>query len=218
MECLRVTATLAGGVVIPEAPIALDALLAWAACARDGVPPATTNAEIVPVEIPVQRSECGRVYLASCARYEVELRDKRYKNKRAPIEEFKHLGDAKIKTVKISAGANKSYRIPREVLFLVDDVITWWCVGDAEAIRSLLALVHFVGKDRSVGNGKVIAWDVTPEASPWPGFPVVAEGEPLRNLPLDWPGIGGEFSGYGVLTPPYWDHSREELCLLPPRI
>jgi CRISPR type IV-associated protein Csf3 len=216
MEPLSITATLAGPVCIPDHAIALDALLGAAVCVRDQIPPATTAADCVPLAIPIERSPCGRFYLASVGSFEAEQYELRYVTKRAPIEQYQALGDDRIKTVRITAGANKSYRIPRECVHLVDDQITWWCRGDGPDIRALLEIVHHLGKKRSVGLGRVVRWQVYP-CEAWPGFPVLRDGCPLRTLPADYPGVSEAAErSYAVLSPPYWDRTRSELCAVPP--
>ena len=156
--------------------------------------------------------------MASMAEYRVEERALRYLTKRAPIEQYQTIGSAKIRRVDITAGENKSYRLPMETLYLVGDRLEWWCIGDAGEIRSLLALVAYLGKKRAVGLGKVREWLVEPCAT-WPGFPVMRDGHALRNLPLDTPGLVDAETAYAVLTYPYWRHEAEELCEVPlPRV
>ena len=213
MEPLKVTATLAGAVCIPERPIALDALLAYATCLRDAVAPAFTEADIVPVEIPVQREPLGRFHLASIATFEVDERQLHYTNRRPPIAELQALSPS-TKRIQISAGPNKGYHIPREHLHLANDTMTWWCVGDAARIRDLLKLIGYLGKRRAVGLGKVARWDVFP-CDVWDGFPVVRDGKVLRNLPENWPGVADPDVSYATLTYPYWLQTREVLCLVP---
>jgi len=215
MEPLEVRAVLSGPICMPDHPLALDGLLGAAVCVRDDISPATTAAEVVPLDIPIARSACGRVYLASCAQCEAEEYELRYTHKRAPIEQYQTMGGPKLKTVNITAGANKGYRIPRETAHLVDDAITWWCVGDAAEVSALLRLVHHLGKRRAVGLGRVREWSVQ-SVEPWDGFPVLHEGEPLRPLPTDFPGLAAAHDvAYAVLQPPYWDNSRSELCAVP---
>lgn len=215
MTPLRVQAQLEGAICLPGNSIALDALLASAVAARDGIAPATTREGLQEIEIPVQRSECGRYHLASVAEYQPEQRALRYLTKRAPIEQYQTIGSDKIRRVDITAGENKSYRLPMETVHLVDDRMTWWCIGDANEIRSLLCLVSYLGKKRSVGLGKVRDWLVEP-CSTWPGFPVLRDGQALRNLPLDTAGLSDcADHAYAVLTYPYWRHESEVLCAVP---
>lgn len=214
MTPLQVTARIAGPIALPERPIALDALLAYAVCLRDGIPPATLASEVQPVEIPVEREPGGRFHLASVGHYEIEQASLKHIHKRAPIEQYQALGSDKIRRVQITAGPNKSYRIPFELLHLVDDSITWWCVGEQGEIEALLQLVHHLGKKRSVGHGKVVRWTIE-EMEPWDGFPVAVDGKPLRNLPADWLGLSDPVLAHGNLTYPYWRHDTEEICACP---
>lgn len=212
---LLVTARVGGAVFIPDELPMFDGLLAWAVCQRDNIPPALTAAEAREIEIPAQRSACGRVWLCSQGHAEVEAAELRYTNRRPPIEQFQALAGRKMTRVDIATGANKGYRIPRHVTYLRDDRVDWWCIGDADEIRALLDLVTHVGKKRSVGCGRVVSWSVEPCES-WPGFPVLRDGLPLRPLPLDYPGLGeGARTMYRTLAPPYWSHAREELCAVP---
>lgn len=215
MNPLKITARLAGPVCMPERPVALDGLVAAAVCVRDGIAPALTAADLVDLEIPVKRSDCGRYYLASVGEYEPETYALRYLNKRSPVEQFQTIGSHTIKRVDITSGVNKSYRIPLETTYLANDLVTWWCIGDRAAIEALLPLITHLGKKRSVGLGKVASWAVEPTDS-WPGFPVLRAGQPLRNLPIDLDGVSDDADrAYAVMTPPYWLHEKEELCAVP---
>ena len=215
MTPLCVTATIAGQLCMPERPIALDALLAAAVAMRDNIPPPLTRDDVQEIDIPVQRSDCGRYWLVSQAVCDVEVYALRYLNKRAPVEQYQTIGSLKITRVDIGAGVNKSYRIPMETMYPSDGLLTWWCLGDADAVRELLALIHHLGKKRSVGMGIVQRWTVEP-CETWPGFPVMRDGFPLRSLPIDTRGLSPNAEqGYAVLSPPYWRHEKEELCALP---
>jgi hypothetical protein len=58
----------------------------------------------------------------------------------------------------------------------------------------------------------VAEWSVD-ACEPWgDGFPVVRDGRALRTLPADWPGLVDPVLRYRVLSPPYWEHTREEVC------
>lgn len=211
---LVVTAELCGPISLPGGPLALDALLASQVALRLELPPPRHAEDCVPIEIPVEKEPGGRFYLASFSVAEYDASALRYINRRAPVEQYQTIGEAKIRRVQITSGANKSYRIPNEVKHATGDTLTWWCVGDAGAIRDLLSTVLYLGKKRSVGLGKVSRWKVE-QCDPWDGFPVVHEGRALRTLPLDWPGLVSPRSAFRTLLPPYWDHSREALCAVP---
>lgn len=213
-EPLVVRCALASPIVAPERTIALDSLLAFAAVRRTGQPIASSAHECVTVEIPIERSQCGRFHLASFAQFEIGKRSASFTNKRFPIQEAQSM--SVMRRVETSQGLTKPFRIPREHLHV--DAIEWYCLGDRELIADLLLDVTSLGKKRGVGMGEVIigSWQVEPIA-PWEGFPVLRGGIPLRPVPLDWHGLGEHEPAYARLTYPYWDRSREELCATMPR-
>lgn len=212
MVPLEVTATLYGRVILPRAGyVHLDGLLAWAAWARSGDPPALDETQIVRYPIPVAESECGRYHLASASACAVRFREKRYVNKRFPVAEWQMLGGGKsANRIQINAGPSKGFRIPLEAHHLEDHEIRWWCIGDRDEIEALLSLVTHVGRLRGHGEGEVREWRVEP-CKPWgDGFPVLRDGRPLRHLPLDTPGLGEHLPQFGTLTYPYHSVHLEE--------
>lgn len=216
MNALQITAHLAGPIALPNGPIALDGLLAAAVAMRDGIEPPASPAEVVPIEIPVKRSQCGRFHLASWSVGEFESRERRYINQRFPVAEAQEFGDAKLRRIRVTEGRTKSYRIPMESGHLVDDQLRWWCFGVEADVRELLDLISYLGRKRSVGLGRVSRWNVEPIAA-WDGFPVMLpDGSPLRPLPLDWPGLRADAAtGFRCLTYPYWQQHREEMLAVP---
>lgn len=203
MTPLRIQARIQGAIAMPHGPIALDALLAAMVCLRDQVPWALTAEEVRPIEIPVAKEPRGRFHLASCSVQTIDKHRLKYTNRRFPLEEAQIMGEPSFKRLRIDAGAQKSYRLPLDTIYLTDDTLTWWCVGVEAEVRSLVSLCLGLGKRRGVGLGTVRGWTVEP-CEPWgDGFPVVLDGKPLRNLPLDWPGLVDPNVGYGNLTYPY---------------
>lgn len=214
MTPLQITARLSTAISLPGGHVHLDSLLMAAVAQRDGLPP-LPHPDPQPIEIPVARSACGRVYLASASVQAFEHFEVRWTNRRFPVEQAQMIGSPKIRRLAITAGAAKSYRLPLEQGHLVDDRMDWWCVGDADAIRDLLAWIGYLGKKRSVGLGRVRSWTVEP-CEPWgEGFPVAREGQPLRTLPADWPGLVEPALAYQVPSPPYYERHREVLCAVP---
>lgn len=192
---------------VSNAPIHLDALLAGAVAMRDGMLLAPlTLADIRPIQLPLQRSECGRYWLASAGVYQERCSELRHWHWRAPWVEYARLGDAKkCRRVQLTTGENKSYRCPYEVKVPVDGVIQWWAIGDVDEVRALLRLIHYLGKRRGSGKGRVAEWHVEP-CEPWgKGFPVRQGGEPLRNLPA----TRGSMLR---LEPPYWMREGRVRC------
>lgn len=212
-EPLQVIAELAGAVAIPWGPIALDGLLAWATCARLGM--AAPVDRIVTVGIPVALEPDGRFHLASFSIGEVEQYEQRWVNRRFPVPEAQAFAVASFRRINISAGAQKSYRIPLETCHLQGDQMTWFAQGDRARVAKLLDVVTHLGKRRGAGHGKVRRWSVAP-CEAWPGFPVVRDGAPLRPLPADWPGLReGTDRRHCRLTFPYWLASGRVECTVP---
>ncbi len=213
-EQLIVTAHLRGGFVSRHPP-QLDALLEWVAAERSGYryPPAA-GGDARSFDIPIADSHCGRYRLCSSAQFSAEEHEVHHKHRRAPWVEFARLGSNKIRRVNISLGENKSYRVPFVETHVAGDLLRWFCVGDASGIQSMLAEVRYIGRFRGAGQGRIVRWTVE-RAEPWPGFPVLRDGEPLRPLPEDVAPDAMAPRGFAALRPPYWDHAREEPCLLP---
>lgn len=219
MKPLRITAKLAEGIVL-RAPLMLDGILAWVVCARERRLSPLPGDAIEPVDIPIELEPGGRFHLCSQGLHEVEASSLRYKNRRAPWVEYARFGTSKIKRVDIAAGANKSYRVPYSLDLLRDDRIVWYCIGDPDGIRDLLRDVHYLGRHRGAGKGRLDLhgqpWRVE-ECETWgDGFPVVdANGKAMRALPLDWPGLVESRQSFRNVTFPYWDKTREALCAVP---
>lgn len=213
-QCLTVGCSLTSPLVAPDRAVALDGLLAAAVVRQTGQPLASSAHECALVEIPVQRSPCGRLHLASLAQLEIDKRTSRFTNKRFPMREAQAM--SKVARVQESTGPSKGFRLPREHLYV--DKLEWFCIGHRVLIVDLLADVTALGKNRGVGMGEVVvgSWRVEP-VEPWDGFPVLRNGVPLRPLPQEWPGLRDYEPAYARLTYPYWDRSREELCAIPPR-
>lgn len=213
MTPLHVVSHIPGQISLPHKPLALDALLASQIAIRAGSPPPANAGECQPIEIPVAKEPGGRFHLCSVSRGKLTEFELHYINRRAPVEQYQLLGPPSGR-VQITGGPDKSYRIPLEVGHLENSRLEWWCLGLAQEITDLLSTVTHLGKKRGTGLGAVDRWDVLP-VDPWPGFPVVRDGQPLRPLPADWPGLVDPPLAYGCLTMPYWDHSAEDLIACP---
>lgn len=213
MEPLKVTAKMVSPMAVPLHPVNLDALLAAMVCERRGL--IAGVGEWQDVEIPVERSACGRYHLASVGHYLVQTSVKGYTQKRAPISEFGWFGSQSIRSVLVSGGVNKACRIPQPRAVIGE--MLWWCVGDLEQVEGLIVQVTHIGKKRSVGHGKVAGWTVEP-CETWPGFPVMRpDGSPMRNLPLDSVGLGPDTAvGWGPISYPYWDQAAAIELAQPP--
>ncbi len=210
---LAVTATVPGQIYLPSGRLALDSLLAAKVCLLQHVPPPSNAAEVLDVSIPIETDAQG-IPLCSFSLGSLHEHDKRYRNRRPPIEQYQEMGCRG--TVNISLGVEKAYHTQYQSSHLEDEELTWYCIGDKLAIEYLLTFVRFLGKRTAVGYGKVESWEVISFPPAWDGFPVVREGRPLRPLPLGYSGLSPDAkTGYGCIRYPYWDQSREELCAIP---
>lgn len=217
---LVVTAQLAGRVLLPSGGgPQFDSLLGAAEARRRGLPPLTSPEQAIPIEVPLQRSDCDRLYLCSVGWYAVEAHVLGYTQRRYPLQQVVEHAHG-VKRVQ-NVGAQKDYRIPRDELRLRSDRVTWWCVGDPDQIRPLLTWVHEIGRKRGVGFGAIRQWKVE-ACEPWAGFPVLTpEGLPTRPLPLDWPGVASDAErGFATLSDPArgivsWARDREEELWIP---
>jgi hypothetical protein len=210
-EPLHVVAHLDGAIV--SAPM-LDALLAYQVAQRAELPMYARPSEHSPIEIPIQRSPCGRFHLASAPQYSVLESEARHKSRRPVIAEAQMLAGPSVKRIDIQTGPSKGFRIPYSTHLLVGDAVHWWCLGDRERIVGLLSGALHLGNRRGAGHGWLTRWDVQP-CEPWPGFPVVRDGKPLRALPLDWPGLVAPAVGLANVTYPFWDRETEQPCAVP---
>lgn len=198
---LIVTATMQSAVECMY-PIMLDGLLASVVARERGLIAPRSADEVEPIDIPIQREPGGRFHLCSEAHHSEKLFSRlTHVHKRAPVQEYSLLCSSKVRRVDMTGGVDKSWRVPRSGEFFRE--LSWWCIGDAEAIRVLLRDAVHIGARRRHGCGRVQGWRVEPSTD-WPGFPVIRDGFPLRALPLDYPGLTGGRRQLRALTYPYW--------------
>lgn len=92
--------------------------------------------------------------------------------------------------------------------------VTWYAEADAEAVRALLANVHFIGKRRASGFGEVAEWQIEPGDSDGITGPF---GEPLRPVPAAM--FKGDTSHPlidAAWRPAYWHPAHRAACYAPP--
>lgn len=214
MEPLVVTATLYESIVLKRRPM-LDGVLAAVVAMRQGMVPIGSPKDWPEIPIPIQKSDCGRYWLASAGHFDADAAYVSYKHRRAPWVEYARIGAPSIRRVQTAAGEDKSFRIPYSSRLLVDDRITWWCLGDRIGVTDLLCDCHYLGRFRGSGHGRVSRWSIE-SCESWPGFPVLRDGMPLRALPLDTAGLDPRAKrGFHTLAPPYWAHENERMVAVP---
>jgi hypothetical protein len=214
MDPLVVTATLWESIVLRRRPM-LDGILAAVVAMREGRVPVGDPRTWPEISIPVEKSPCGRYWLASSGHFESEAAYVSHKHRRAPWVEYARLGASSIRRVQSATGEDKSYRTPYSSRLLTDNRIVWWCSGERDAIIDLLSDCHYLGRFRGAGHGRVQSWQVEP-CDDWPGFPIMRDGMPMRPLPLDTPGLApGSKRGFHTLIPPYWAHENEQMVAMP---
>jgi CRISPR type IV-associated protein Csf3 len=218
VTALRVEADLVSRLVLPvERVIHLDALLMAAYARREGLPMLADQGAVEraePLPIPIDRSACGRYFLASASLGAPVAREVRYVQRRFPLSEAIVMGGAALKRVATNAGACKAFRVPVETAHV--PTLAWYALGDLDGVRELLGWVTRLGRRRAVGEGEVRAWRVVEERETWAGFPVMsADGRPLRYLPIDTVGLGDHEPRLARLMPPYWGRVGEEPVACP---
>jgi hypothetical protein len=215
---MMVTAKLDGPIVLTQHPPALDALLAYAIAQELGLPPLEAQGDEPPqIEIPIARSPCGRYHLATFGIGRTERSELSYFTRKFPIEVGQAIGNAKLNTIEVSSGRNKSFRLPQERMHLEDDRLIWFAIGHVPEVRALLSWVTRLGRKRSQGAGRVAFWEVT-EVKAWGlGFPCVTpEGRALRPLPLDDARVDRNNPRERLVPSfPYFERWREEECFAP---
>ena len=141
------------GLTVTGGSLALDSLVGWAEAQRRQLPP-PGFAPLVDLEIPIALEPGGRLYLSSWAYPAWEGHERRFVNRKFPLHEAQMMAGPKLRRINVGAGAQKSYRIPTQVSFPEGGAVEWWCIGDAEPLRELLACVTHLGRRRAVGRGR----------------------------------------------------------------
>ena len=204
MDQLRITAHLSGPLVTGGGYLTFDALLASATYSL------TQDIEQAHNQLPLK--QVAGLYHASAAVYEPvaigavaivqAMRpddlwlDHQWlkKNKRGDVHtKFDNLSDNILTTYKTIAAPT----------------MTWYCEGDADRIRVLLAHLPLIGKKRVCS---VTQWTV--EAGELDGLHGYAD-EPLRPVPVElWDGDKSSPIVDAAWRPAYWDATGRTACFV----
>lgn len=214
MEPIKITAHLRNGfAAADEWSPSLDGILAyWKLYLADPEQFNITQGRsdlMEPVDgLPLEKITDGELWWWACSfpMYEVHHVQRNYFHRRFDDqhERFMPEGTRKVMT---AAGPLKNYR--KTVVFRLAPKIEWHCVGDGDAIMSLLSHCHHVGAKPSQGYGAVIQWEMS-------------EGDERialfhRPLPVEYAkrcGISGPVMEWGI-RPPARIPANIALCVMP---
>ena len=223
MQPLRITAHMQDGRIAGTEPwFPLDSILA-AEWMRRNHPEAYYNAsshmltnELIVPDLPFARRGQGDNWYWACSfNTEPPLHEyvmhwhKRFDDHLEKYIDFR----GKRGRVDTKSGKYKAYRMP--LVLQLFDRLTWYAVGDLEAVRDLCSTVTHIGKKSSQGLGAVDYWEV----EPWPeDWSEARGGKMMRAIPVELGLPAGVQKGrmaiYGV-RPPYWWSGHQKLCYMP---
>jgi CRISPR type IV-associated protein Csf3 len=115
-----------------------------------------------------------------------------------------------------SEGAEKSYDLP--LYCRNTPAITWYVVGDGDAIASQLVDCTHLGKKRSYGNGQVLRWEVEPIKEDWHLW---RDNKLMRPMPYRLLYSDSRILLSEPVTmawgwrPPVWLSINKEVCVMP---
>lgn len=204
MDKLRITATLSGPLMTGGGYLTLDALLASAVYSL------TQDVDQAHNHLPLNRVD--GLYYASAAVYEpLAIGTVAIVQSMRPDDVW--LDHQWLKKNKQGAVHTKFSNLSDNILnsykTVTTPTMTWYCEGDADRIRTLLAHLPMIGKKRVCS---VTQWDV--EAGALDGVHGYAD-EPLRPVPVElWDGDKSGPIVDAAWRPAYWDAAGRTACFV----
>lgn len=194
-------------------PVNIDALLADRYALAHRYPPPAINTHIPPA--PFKWNPLG-FHHASEAHYQVQGYSMKHFTKRPPdLRSVSLLTDTK--KLNITTGTFRPYYMPMRLYYPVAGTLTWWVVGDPDAIAFLLHAAPGVGGKRSQGEGRVLEWRITGMDEDWSitrPDPETGTQIPTRPIPRDMAPTGWASLRMTRRTYPYsWNTDRELLAV-----
>lgn len=191
-------------------PPQLDSILEWELAQRLGLAHKITRDSILEeTKIPVPlckyyMSENRFVWCVSSPIYAANLEYQEHYTKRFPSEKAFMLSENNQKSILTSSGSFKMRMTPIQVKKI--DSVVWFAKGDRREILKLLKKVLYLGKNRNMGYGKIIDWNVELIDNDYSVF--AGENKILmRTIPKEdaekQEATGYKLS-YGGYKPPYW--------------
>lgn len=165
---------------------------------------------LITPELPLRREEDGDGnwwWCASSPQGQVVREFARHTHRRFDDQHERFL-PAKTGKVLTAGGAYKIYR-NRDTMRVVP-AVRWHCIGDADAIRALLAGVTNIGRGSTHGNGLVTHWTVEEGGD----AEKARFGRPLPVAFAEAHGITGPRMVWGI-RPPGRAPEHRTLCVIP---
>jgi CRISPR type IV-associated protein Csf3 len=168
--------------------------------------------ETVEPALPLARHEhaSGWYWHASSAQGGVEMRDIHYWHRRFR-EQHSTLIDFAGKRGKVITEGGPMRDMRGALTVLYPETLTWFLLGDPDAVWAMVQEIPYIGKMRGQGQGRC-HWDepapLEEDWSVWRG------GELMRPIPAEEATeVGGDFDyEYRGLRPPYHDVAQRRLC------
>jgi CRISPR type IV-associated protein Csf3 len=210
-EPLKVTAHPRCGIVA-DTYLPLDGILYYQAMRQLHGPqlllPPGENPAIEQANLPLARLNEGPQWYYACsfAQWEESKVDgKDHWHKRFDQQFAQYIDFAGRRgNVIIEQGRYKAYHMP--VFYRHALAVSWYAVGDVEAIRALLVCATHIGKKGSQGWGRINEWLVEPWPHDWSVYN--DDARLMRAIPKP----GGLLYGY---RPSYWLLDNQAPCELP---
>jgi hypothetical protein len=172
------------------------------------------------IAIPLLRERLGPWSVARCSDPIYGVCSAEYVEhvtKRIAAEEAELLHPDRRVVISTTNSWTKSYRLPLRMRRI--DCVYWFALAERRALLKTLRRVDYLGKKRSVGNGRVASWEATAVEedhswfAPSPAGPVL-----MATLPAGpWlpHGLVGFRAGFGGCCPPYWHPDRYAEIVVP---
>lgn len=218
---LRVTAHLRTGVAM-DRPYGLELSAILATQARrvrrsELGRPVLSDADSVDPEdfdLPLARCEATEdwYWAASCAIPDVpddEAPESRTYFQNVHARHARDWATRPMPEVHARKGSYRDVMMPNAVT--VAATLTWFAVGDLDAISRLLRSVRSLGRRRAQGEGRVMSWTVEPQAGdPWRTVHLGEHEQLIRPTPIDVAdrlGVSYRVGAYAI-RPPSWNPNR----------
>lgn len=103
--------------------------------------------------------------------------------------------------------------MPQVIRHIAGGVITFYAIGHAEEVQSLLNAIPGIGKKNAMGWGVVDRWEVTECGEDYTTYH--PEYGLMRPMPVEEIDIDGYPIMEYAVRPPYWKQCNMKLCYVP---